>query len=370
MAIRSWGDRDKLVNAIAIQPDGKIIVAGQCANGPLGSTGLVMCAVRYKDDGDRHQSFANGATDFTIELEGIAPVPPDRIKDVYVSTDGRIVLGGECQVTSFFFPCAARLTAAGAIDTGFSSGTRKPKFLSGIGSGNDFINAMTVQPNGEFIFAGHCNNPSSTVRVPCALRLSAPNASQFTTGTNFSGATVPTGGGRLLEPATAGHFEITRLALQSDGKTLALLRDGTPLGSLSNHAYTVSRYNEDGSADASWTQTPIVFQNTATGAVAVGQQTSGKVVVMGYRSINVATGVPEVYRLDNRPSASRNCSADIDGDGKVLPTTDGLLLTRASLGMTGNAVISGTVGAGARRGTWAEIRDFLITQCGMKTIMP
>jgi hypothetical protein len=91
---------------------------------------------------------------------------------------------------------------------------------------------------------------------------------------------------------------------------------------------------------------------------------------MGYRSVNASTGVVQVHRLNSRTSAGRQCSADIDGDGKVLPTTDGLLLARASLGMTGLAVITGAVGAGAARPSWPSIRDFLITQCGMKTIKP
>lgn len=367
VAIRSWTDRDAFVNAVAIQPDGKIIVAGQCPDSGAGSSGFIMCAHRYLSNGYPDNSFGNGGE---RNFVGVAATPLDRIKDIALTTDGRIMLGGECQNTSFVYPCAARLSAAGTIDSAFSSGTQKPKILSGIGAGNDFINAMKVQPNGEFIFAGHCNNPSSAVRVPCALRVGEPNSTQFTTGTNFSGATAAIGSGLLREPAAAGHFEIIRTTLQSDGKILALLRDGTAEGSLNNRAYYVRRYNEDGSADANWTQAAITYSNTLTGAVALGQQRNGKVVVMGYRSVATTNGVPEVYRLNNRANPARNCSADIDGDGKVLATTDGLLLARASLGMTGSAVITGAVGVGAPRDTWAEIRDFLITQCGMQTIRP
>jgi uncharacterized delta-60 repeat protein len=363
VAIQSWSERDAYANAVAIQPDGKIVVAGQCPNGGVGTSGFVMCAQRFLPNGYGDNTFGNGGE---RNFVGVAASPFDRIKDIALATDGRIMLGGECQNTNFVYPCAARLSAAGAIDSAFSSGSQKPKILSGIGAGNDFINAMKVQPNGEFIFAGHCiNSPSSTVRVPCALRLGEPNSTQFTTGTNFSGAATPIGSGLLREPTAAGHFEIIRTTLQSDGKILALLRDGTADGSLNNRSYYVRRYNEDGSADANWTQSAITFQNTLTGAVAFGQQSNGKVVVMGYRSISASNGLPEVYRLNNRPNPARNCSSDIDGDGKVLPTTDGLLLARASAGLTGNAVISGAVGVGAQRSTWPAIRDYLITQCGM-----
>ncbi|MGL5002646.1 MAG: hypothetical protein ACRDAM_06865, partial [Casimicrobium sp.] len=363
VAIQSWTERDAYANAVAIQPDGKIIVAGQCPNGGPGSTGCLMCAQRFLPNGYYDDAFGNGGERIFF---GVATNPLDRVKDIALATDGRIMLGGECQNTSFLYPCAGRLSAAGAIDSAFSSGTQQPKILSGIGAGNDFINAMKVQPNGEFIFAGHCiNSPSSTVRVPCALRLGEPNSTQFTTGPNFSGATTPIAGGLLREPTAEGHFEIIRTTLQSDGKILALLRDGTAEGSLNNRSYYVRRYNEDGSADANWTQAAITFQNTLTGAVAFGQQRNGKVVVMGYRSVAANHGVPEVYRLNNRPGAGKNCSSDIDGDGKVLPTTDGLLLVRASAGLTGSAAISGAVGVGAQRSTWTAIRDHLITQCGM-----
>jgi uncharacterized delta-60 repeat protein len=365
VALQSWTDRDAFANAVAIQPDGKIIVAGQCPNGGFGSTGFVMCVHRFLSDGYGDNAFGNSGE---RNFEGLIATPIDRIKDIAVATDGRIMLGGECQNTSFVYPCAARLSSTGAIDSAFASGTQKPKVLAGIGAGNDFINAMKVQPNGEFIFAGHCNNASSIVRVPCALRLGAPGSTQFTAGTNFSGATVPASNGLLREPAAAGHFEIIRTLLQPDGKILALLRDGTSEGVLSNRSYYVRRYNEDGNADANWAQTAIPYQNTLTGAVALGQQSDGKVVVMGYRSINVGTGVPEVYRLNNRPGPGRNCSSDIDGDGKVLPTTDGLLLARVSAGLTGNSAIAGALGAGATRNTWVAIRDFLVTQCGMAIV--
>ena len=82
------------------------------------------------------------------------------------------------------------------------------------------------------------------------------------------------------------------------------------------------------------------------------------------------SGQARVIRLENRANPGSNCSMDIDGDGKVLPTTDGLLLARASLGMTGNAVITGAIGIGALRTTWPQIRDYLISQCAMTAVLP
>jgi subtilisin family serine protease len=58
------------------------------------------------------------------------------------------------------------------------------------------------------------------------------------------------------------------------------------------------------------------------------------------------------------------CNMDIDGDGQVLSTTDGLMLMRAMMGMTGTAV-SSAAAPGSPRNDWAIIRPFLVDVCGM-----
>jgi hypothetical protein len=56
---------------------------------------------------------------------------------------------------------------------------------------------------------------------------------------------------------------------------------------------------------------------------------------------------------------------DIDGDGVVLPTTDGLLMARVSAGLSGSAVTTGALGGNATRSSWAAIRDYLAITCSM-----
>ena len=58
------------------------------------------------------------------------------------------------------------------------------------------------------------------------------------------------------------------------------------------------------------------------------------------------------------------CSMDIDDDGLVQASTDGLLLTRAMLGLTGSAVTNGALGVNAFRTTWPDILSFLNSNCG------
>ncbi len=57
-------------------------------------------------------------------------------------------------------------------------------------------------------------------------------------------------------------------------------------------------------------------------------------------------------------AAPAPCRMDIDGDGQIYPTTDGLILMRVMLGLTGTAVSSAAV-VGSPRSTWADIKTYL-----------
>jgi Protein of unknown function (DUF1566) len=54
---------------------------------------------------------------------------------------------------------------------------------------------------------------------------------------------------------------------------------------------------------------------------------------------------------------------DVDANGRIGATTDGLLITRYLLGIRGSGLTSGALGAGASRTDPAEIADYLSTPC-------
>ncbi len=93
-------------------------------------------------------------------------------------------------------------------------------------------------------------------------------------------------------------------------------------------------------------------------------QPDGKLVIAG-DCYSGSTSRFCVARLYGGPFGYKNCTMDIDGDGKVLPTTDGLLLLRVAAGITGANVLAGALGTGATRNTWPKVRDYLVGQCGM-----
>ena len=60
----------------------------------------------------------------------------------------------------------------------------------------------------------------------------------------------------------------------------------------------------------------------------------------------------DAYRAGTAPPS---CSFDVDGNGTQDALTDGLILLRAMLKLTGTAVTSGVIGNGATRTSWADI---------------
>ena len=130
------------------------------------------------------------------------------------------------------------------------------------------------------------------------------------------------------------------------------------------------RYAADGEATAgTFTQVPLSpsVNSEPQGWSAIAVQADGKILLTSSTPGQTSTeGDFLVARYHGFPSEVRNCSMDVDGDGKVIATTDGLLLTRAMLGFTGSALINGvTFAPHALRKTGADIRDYLISQCGM-----
>jgi hypothetical protein len=138
----------------------------------------------------------------------------------------------------------------------------------------------------------------------------------------------------------------------------------TPAGAIPGQPGTLDASFATGSPlGAGKTMIPIGSGNDFATAVAL--QPDGKIVLVGQCS-NGANDDFCALRLDGGPFGARNCSLDIDGDNRVLATTDSLIHTRIALGMTGNAVIIGiSFPVGATRTNWPLIREYIVTQCGM-----
>ncbi len=179
----SSGSNNHYVNDVAIQPDGKIIIAGQCAY----SAGTVMCASRFLTDGSRDPSFRSGGIEST---SGVLGAPFDRVKRIAVAADGKIYLAGDCKnsilgldnvtPTEIRTACLARLSANGVLDSGFGGALGdRPAVFRASSYGDEDVTDIVIQPNGEIVIASGCGDNASSAtptKVPCLRRFAAPTA--------------------------------------------------------------------------------------------------------------------------------------------------------------------------------------------------
>ena len=354
------GTSDDFASAVALQPDGKIVMAGFCGNGSNND----FCVARLNADGTLDASFdgpsGSGNGKFLLPVG----TSDDYLSAIALQPDGKIVLAGHCFGASNEDFCVARLIADGSLDTSFDgpSGGGNGKFLFLIGGGTDQATAVALQPDGKIVLAGTCTNGIDNDF--CVARLNATG----TLDASFDGPSG-SGNGKFLLPIGATGDQATAVALQPDGKIV--LAGGCLNGS--NYDFCVARLNADGSLDSSFDGPsgsgngkfllPIGTDYDYANAVAL--QPDGKIVLAGTCG-NFIDSYFCVARLNGGPFGAKQCSPDYDGDGKVLATTDILIGARVALGLTGNAVVGGiTFAAHATRTTWPDIRTFLVSQCGM-----
>jgi hypothetical protein len=74
---------------------------------------------------------------------------------------------------------------------------------------------------------------------------------------------------------------------------------------------------------------------------------------LGATATRTSAGAISTYLDDIAPHL------DADGNGELEPLTDGLLIVRYLSGLTGPALVEGTLGAGATRTTGAAVAAYL-----------
>jgi uncharacterized delta-60 repeat protein len=130
--------------AIVIQPDGRIVVAG--------SAGENIVLARYAPDGKLDTTFGTGGTKITdLGFDDVAT-------GVALTPDGKIVISGYtigAKLNNDFL--VARYDSNGTLDTTFGSGgIVKTDF----GDGDDFAENLTVDARGRIILVGRATSPT------------------------------------------------------------------------------------------------------------------------------------------------------------------------------------------------------------------
>jgi uncharacterized delta-60 repeat protein/uncharacterized repeat protein (TIGR02543 family) len=136
--------------AVAIQSDGKIVVAGTVYSTINESN---VAVARYT---------AAGALDSTFNGGGIRSIPfaagVDDARALAIKADGRIVVSGSGQNGATKDVIVAQLTSAGALDATFNA---TGKVTTSFSSGDDEANAVLIQANDAVVVGGSLKSGDS-----------------------------------------------------------------------------------------------------------------------------------------------------------------------------------------------------------------
>jgi len=189
-------ETDDRSTALALQPDGKVLVAGTFSNG----SNKDIAILRYTDEGALDGGFGEGGV-FTTGIGSADDVP----NAITVQPDGKIVVVGYSTSAHKDF-AVLRLTAGGALDQSFGGGDGF--VTTPLGSADAIAYAVALEDDGKIIVGGGGRNPGQRF----AIR-------RYTTGGALDTAF---GTGGLLMPSL-GDFDTARsLLIQPDGMLLAV----------------------------------------------------------------------------------------------------------------------------------------------------
>lgn len=236
---------DGNVYAVAAQPDGKLILAGQFGavrpNGSVGSTRGNLARIN-----------ADGSLDLAFDPSADGPV-----RALVLQADGKILIGGDFTslkpngaATAIIRNRIARLNADGTLDTTFN-----PNVGGGLISQ---VNALLLQPDGRVVLGGNFTTVGGATRNRLA-RVNADgslDAGYDPNADNVVFALAQHVDGKIL---VAGGFT----TFKANGATSATLRN------------RIARLNPNGTPDSEFDPN---FDNRAT---ALAVQRDGKILVGG-----------------------------------------------------------------------------------------
>jgi uncharacterized delta-60 repeat protein len=152
--------------AMALQPDGKIVAAGQACTGRSGRT-CDFGLARYNPDGSLDGSFGGDGT-------VMVPIRPGSFRDaaytVVLDSTGRIVVGGQSGPSGAISDFAlARLNPDGSLDGSFGAGGIIVTPTSQPADAYDSIYDVALDKTGKIVAAGECDRPDTGTDV-CVAR--------------------------------------------------------------------------------------------------------------------------------------------------------------------------------------------------------
>lgn len=276
------------VKTVAVQPDGKIVVAGAFSsyNNGSGNDLRVNGLARFNSDGTLDTSFTEqyaGTSNPSASGRGLGNL----VNSAALQADGRIVVvggfssyddgsGANSKVNKL-----ARFNSDGSLDSEFSSAYAG----SGVGLATS-ASAVAVQADGKILvggaFASYDDGSGANTKVSRVARFTATGTLDGDFATTYAGT------------STGLNVSVAALAVQPDGKILVggdftSYNTGSGANSKVNK---LARFNPDGSLDGGFTTSYAGTGPGLVGAVlALAVQSDSKILIGGsFSSYNDGSG--------------------------------------------------------------------------------
>ncbi|HKP88559.1 MAG TPA: hypothetical protein VJT75_01170 [Thermoleophilaceae bacterium] len=220
--------------AMAIQPDGKIVVAG--------SVGGDAYVARLTDQGAFDPDFGSGG----IVTAALGPADVASANGVAIQGDGGIVVGGYADVdpdptVRDDDMVVARFDATGTPDAGFGDGGRR---AIPFGGAFDQASGLALQPDGKIVVAGRTTANAATGDDIAVARLT--DTGELDAGFDDDGRQTT-----AVDP-TADRDDFAAAVAIGPGPNVLVAGETTDDAIGAAYDAVVVRYNDDGTLDGSW----------------------------------------------------------------------------------------------------------------------
>jgi uncharacterized delta-60 repeat protein len=226
-----FATNDDLVQAIAVQPDGKVVAAGSVV-----SPDTNIAIARYNADGSLDPSFGQGGK----VVMGFASGSRERALALAIAGDGKLVVGGAARGPGLpqgnFL--VARYNGDGSLDTSFGDGGKTITDFGALGEAH----AVAIDSSGRVVAVGGTFSIAGGSGSWGKAFVSARYGPDGRLDTTFGGGKVSTDFGSSVYGSLA-----TDVAIQPDGKIVSAGWVG-----VGNARATLVRHNADGALDATF----------------------------------------------------------------------------------------------------------------------
>lgn len=250
------------IEALAIQPDGKIIAAGVSMTRGI-SNAEDFAVVRYNTDGSLDPNFGHNGEVITDYFDD-----QDHVNAIGLQKDGKIITAGLARRGAELYFGLAGYNSDGTLDLSFGSGGKAVADLFGYGA---VAYALAIQPDGKIVVGGIAYGPPPAYDADFGLaRFNADGSLDLTFGVGGKAET------------DFGSFEsIYSIAIEPDGKIVAA---GETNSARTHTDFAIARYNTDGSLDKTFGLEGRVvsdFVRDDDFVTGVSLQADGKIVLAG-----------------------------------------------------------------------------------------